>query len=100
MLPLTVGPRNCEAATGVPWRWLREHAAELGVAIVRVDGKSVIVASELLAALERYPGRHATNAGSGDGGMGTGVTALPPADDRQESEDELAAMRRRVARAG
>lgn len=84
MLPLTVGPRNCEAATGVPWRWLRDHAAELGVQIVRIDGKSVIVATELLAALERYAGR-----------IGTAFDDQPEA-----TRDELAAMRTRIARAG
>ena len=87
MQPLTIGPRNAEAATGVTWRWIRDHAPELGVQVVRVDGKAFVLAAELLAALERY----------------AGVNHGLPTDDHDagdESADELASMRRRIARAG
>lgn len=84
MRPLTIGPANAEAATGVSWRWIRDHASQLGVEIVKIDGKSVILADRLLAALERR--------------------AQPvPADadhDTEELSDELVAMRARIARAG
>jgi hypothetical protein len=78
MRPITIGPRNAEAATGVSWRWIRDHAPELGITIIQVDGKRVVLASELLAALERR--------------------ARPETDEPQVDNDELAEMRRRIAR--
>ena len=51
--PITIGPRNAVGMTGVPWRWLRDNAARLGVPIWRVGGKSMIPATPLLRALER-----------------------------------------------
>lgn len=58
--PITIGTRNCEQMTGVSWRWVRDHAAELGVPVWRVGGqrgKSMIPAAQLLAALERIAER-------------------------------------------
>lgn len=49
--PLTISAKNCEAATGLPWRWIREKAADLGVDVITIDGKSLILAEPLLAAL-------------------------------------------------
>lgn len=80
--PLTIGPKNAEAMIGHSWRWLRDHAEELGVRLVQIDGKRVVMADELLAALERFAS-----------------PAAPPAEPL-EAEDEIAAMRRRIARAG
>jgi hypothetical protein len=74
---ICIGPANCEATTGMPWRFVRDHAPELGVEFIAIGGKRVILASALLAALERR-----------------GNAA--PADD----VDELAEMRARIARAG
>ena len=51
--PLSVGPLNAESMTGLPWRWIRDHAEELGVEVIRVDGKFLILAATLLAALEK-----------------------------------------------
>lgn len=51
--PITIGPGNAAQMTGVPWRWLRDHAGRLGVPIWRVGGKSMIPATPLLQALER-----------------------------------------------
>jgi hypothetical protein len=53
---IAVGPRNAEAATGHTWRWLRDHRDELGVRLVRVDGKQMFLAHELRQALERVAG--------------------------------------------
>jgi hypothetical protein len=75
--PLCIGSGNAVAMTGHSWRWLRDHAEELGVAIVKVDGKAVIIADELLAALEKR-------------------RPAPV----EEPIDELEMMRERVRRAG
>lgn len=50
--PALLGPRNCEAATGLPWRHVRDHARALGVRLVRVGRKLAVPADEFLAALE------------------------------------------------
>jgi hypothetical protein len=51
--PVAIGSNNAELVTGYSWRWLRDHADELGVEVIKVDGKSFILASDLAAALER-----------------------------------------------
>lgn len=51
--PLTIGTKNAEQMTGFSWRWLRDHAPELGVEIIQIDGKSCILAEPLLAAIEQ-----------------------------------------------
>lgn len=51
--PITIGPRNAVEMTGLSWRWLRDNAERLGVALWRVGGKSMIPAAPLLEALER-----------------------------------------------
>ena len=79
MLPIAISSKNAESAVGVPWRWLRDHAAELGVTIIKIGGKSMIKADDLLAALERR--------------------ACPTTDEPQVDGDELARMRARIARA-
>lgn len=53
LLALTVGPANCEAVTGLPWRHVRDHAEELGLEFVSVGAKRVLLADRLLAALEK-----------------------------------------------
>jgi hypothetical protein len=81
--PITITPRNAEQATGFKWRWLCDHAAELGIEIITIDGKRCIIAARLLAALERYAAH-----------------AEPVVEPENDVEDEIAEMRRRVARAG
>lgn len=51
--PALIGPRNCEAFIGQPWRWVRDTARRLGVPVLTVGGKSFVRAPEMLAALER-----------------------------------------------
>lgn len=75
--PIAIGPKNAEAMCGHSWRWLRDHAAELGVEIIAIDGKRCILADRLLAALEKR--------------------AAPPV---VEPVDELEQMRERIRRAG
>lgn len=48
---LLIGPKNAEAATGLPWRHLRAHAPALGVPVLRIGRKVCIPAQALLAAL-------------------------------------------------
>jgi hypothetical protein len=79
--PILIGPKNAELMTGLSWRWWRDHAAELGLEIIRVDGKPTIIADRALAAIEK---------------RSTHVERV----EEQDDVDELAAMRRRVARAG
>lgn len=50
--PVLIGPRNCEAATGLPWRWCRDTAQRLGVRLVTAGRKQAIPAEAFLAALE------------------------------------------------
>lgn len=50
--PLLLGPKNCEAATGLPWRWCRDTAQRLGVRLVTAGRKQAIPADQFLAALE------------------------------------------------
>lgn len=50
--PALLGPRNCEAATGLPWRHVRDHARALGVRLVRVGRKLAVPCDEFLRALE------------------------------------------------
>lgn len=52
--PLAIGPANCEAALGVNWRWLRDHAEALGLTVLRVDGKPFVEASAALEAIRRH----------------------------------------------
>jgi hypothetical protein len=80
-MPLTIGPQNCADVLGVNWRWARTKARELGVPIWTVDGKSVIPASQMLAALERAGMLHEPEA--------------PPAPE-PGSADELAEMRAKL----
>lgn len=78
VMPLAIGTKNAEAMTGFSWRWLRDHASELGVEVIAIDGKSCILAEPLLAALiVRSPAR----------AVGQEV-------------DELEEMRERIRRAG
>jgi len=79
VMPLCIGPRNAEAMIGHTWRWLRDHAAELGVDFITIDRKRVILAAPLLAALERR---------------------ARPSETLSDGDDELAAMRERIRRAG
>ena len=51
--PLLIGPANAVAATGLPWRWISEHAAALGVAFVGTGRKRAVKAGDFIAALER-----------------------------------------------
>jgi len=48
--PLYIGPANCEAVVGLPWRRVRDHARELGLPLVQL-GKTRLVPADALAAL-------------------------------------------------
>ncbi len=52
-LPIIIGPKNAEAATGFAYRWCRDTAARLGVPFVGAGRKRGIRADLFLAALER-----------------------------------------------
>lgn len=77
--PLTIGPRNAEAAVGQSWRWCRDHARAWGVPILRVDAKPIIPVDAFLTALES----HAAVEG--------GAT-------EHDEVDELEALRRRLGK--
>ena len=47
-----VGPANCVAATGLPWRRVRDAAVRLGVRRVRVGRATLVPLGELLEAIE------------------------------------------------
>jgi hypothetical protein len=51
--PVLIGPKNAEAMAGVSWRWIRDHAADLGVEVIHVGGKSFVGADALLDAVAR-----------------------------------------------
>jgi hypothetical protein len=51
--PLILGPKNCESATGWPWRWVRDTARGLGVPFVGYGQKRGVLATTFLAALEK-----------------------------------------------
>lgn len=80
VVPLMIGPRNCENVLGVPWRWARDHARRLGVSPISVAGKSMFPAAALIEALKREGART----------QPAPVTEI----------DELAAMRARLRGAG
>jgi hypothetical protein len=52
-LPLLIGPRNCEAVCGLPWRHVRENARSLGVPVLLIGRKAAVPAAAFLAAAER-----------------------------------------------
>jgi hypothetical protein len=76
--PVAIGPKNAEVMAGVPWRWIIDHADELGIEFITVGAKRVVMADELRRALE---GRRAAN----------------PEPEVSE-ETELEAMRRRLGK--
>lgn len=49
---LLLGPGNCEAALGVPWRRVRDDAIERGVRRVRVGHALLVPAAEYIASLQ------------------------------------------------
>jgi hypothetical protein len=51
--PILISTGNSLAATGLPWRHLREHAAELGIEILKIGRKGAVRSADLLAALAR-----------------------------------------------
>lgn len=51
--PVLLGPKNCEAATGLSWRWVRDAARELGVPFLCAKRKCAIRTEAFMAALER-----------------------------------------------
>jgi hypothetical protein len=53
VLPVLLGPKNTEAATGFTYRWVRDTAARLGVPFVMAGRKRAVRADLFLAALER-----------------------------------------------
>lgn len=85
--PLAIGPANCEAMLGVSWRWLRDHAAELGLTVLRVDGKPFVDAAAAIDAIRRH-----------------GKAPPPPADEGEKMSDppspgdELAALRAKLGK--
>ena len=50
-----IGPKNCEATTGFPWRWVRDTSARLGVPFVGAGQKRAVRADLFVAALEQRP---------------------------------------------
>ena len=52
-VPLLIGPKNAEAVVGVPWRWCRDWARNLGIRLVGTGKKQLIPAAEFIAALGR-----------------------------------------------
>lgn len=64
---------------GCEWAWLRRHAGELGIVLIRVGTKAFAPADQVLAAFEKM---------------------RPPAPAVEEPVDELAEFRRRIAEAG
>jgi hypothetical protein len=64
--PLLLGPRNAEQATGLPWRFVRDHARALGVEPVRIGRKLAIPASAFLEALQRQQATKAERDPSND----------------------------------
>lgn len=53
VIPLLLGPANCESAVGLPWRFVRDHAPELGVPIIGTGRKRCVRADLFIEALER-----------------------------------------------
>lgn len=53
VLPVLLGPKNTEAATGLPYRWVRDNAARLGVPFIGAGRKRAVRADLFIAALER-----------------------------------------------
>jgi hypothetical protein len=51
--PIIIGPKNAEAATGWPWRWVRDTARALGVPVIGYGKKLGVRADLFIAALER-----------------------------------------------
>ena len=79
--PILIGPGNALEATGAPWHYWRRHAKALGVKIIAAGSKRFIIAETLVDALERRSQR----------------PVLVP---EPTEQDELAAMHKRIARAG
>jgi hypothetical protein len=50
--PLTIGNANSEGMTGRPLRFWIDKAAELGIEPIKVGGRVVFIADDLLGALE------------------------------------------------
>ena len=51
---LLLGPRNCEAVCGLPWRHVRDNARLMGVPVLLIGRKAVVPAAAFLAAIERH----------------------------------------------
>jgi hypothetical protein len=64
--PLLIGPRNCEQLTGLSWRYLRDHARELGIEPVHIGRKLVVPAAAFLKALERQEAGHSQEDATND----------------------------------
>lgn len=80
--PVLIGPKNCREMIGTDWRWLRDHAGELGIEIRRVRGKPFAIAGDVLAAVRRY---------------GQLVAGSAPAnDDERDDEPALGELRTRL----
>jgi hypothetical protein len=67
--------------TGVEWRWLRDHAAELGIEIRRVASKPFADAAAVIEAIRRH------------GELIGGPTA---ANDERDDEPTIADLRARL----
>ena len=76
--PVLIGPANALEMTGAPWAYWRRHAMELGLEIVAIGSKHFIRAADLDAM----------------------VASRTPPKIEPTTEDEIAAMRERVRRAG
>jgi hypothetical protein len=88
--PLTIGSDNAEAMTGRPMRWWQTHAAELGIEPIRIGGRVLFVADDLLGALARL--RVSTPARP--------IAAEPGTTDELETMREQLAARLRTAGGG
>ena len=73
---ILIGPGNALECTGVGWVWWRRHHGELGLRMHVVGSKRFLVASDVVAALEKRAAKPAVEV------------------------DDLAEFRARVARAG
>lgn len=60
VMPITIGPGNALAATGFPWRWVRDQAEALGVPFVGCARKRGVRADLFLAALEQQGAKPST----------------------------------------
>jgi hypothetical protein len=79
VLPVVLGPKNCEAAVGFPWRWVRDCSRALGVPLIGHGKKLGVRADLFVAALER-----------------AGMTSTPDGEPEMASDVDAAELVRRA----